>query len=340
MDSHCAGDGSEDVQKDALLFCGLNMKPVLHLKNRLKGDDLFKLVCALFASSIFLILGLMVYELVKGSWLSLQTFGLGFILGTKWDPAISRVFGALPLILGTLVTSAIALLIGVPVSLGVGLALSEYMPRRFGFAISFLIELLAAVPSVIYGLWGIFVLIPFLREHVYPYLQAAFGFLPIFSGPIYGGGVLTGGIVLAIMIIPTVSAVTRDLFSAVPSSQREAVIALGATKWETVRTVISYARSGVIGAILLGLGRAIGETMAITMVIGNRFQVWPSSLFDAWYTMAAIIANEILEATYDLHISALVNVGLILLLVTLTVNILARLIVWRTLRLARGIARE
>jgi phosphate transport system permease protein len=322
------------------LFCGLNVKPVLHLKNRLKGDGLFKLVCALFASSIFLILGLMVYELVKGSWLSLQTFGLGFILGTEWDPAISRVFGALPLILGTLVTSAIALLIGVPVSLGVGLALSEYMPKRFGLALSFLVELLAAVPSVIYGLWGIFVLIPFLREHVYPYLQAALGSLPMFSGPIYGGGVLTGGIVLAIMIIPTVSAVMRDLFSAVPSSQREAVIALGATRWETVKTVISYARSGVIGAILLGLGRAVGETMAITMVIGNRFQLWPSSLFDAWYTMAAIIANEILEATYDLYASALVNVALILLLVTLTVNILARLIVWRALRLTRGVARE
>jgi len=327
-------------QKIPPFIRNLNVKSASHLKNHFKGDDIFKLVSALFASSIFLLLGLMVYELVKGSWLSMQTFGLNFIAGTKWDPAVSRIFGVLPLILGTLVTSAIALLIGVPISLGVGLALSEYVPKKFGVAVSFLVELLAAVPSVIYGLWGIFVLIPFLRDHVYPYLKAVFGFIPVFSGPIYGGGVLTGGIVLAIMIIPTVSAVMRDLFSAVPNSQREAMIALGATKWETAKTVISYARSGVIGAVILGLGRAVGETMAITMVIGNRFQVWPSSMFDAWYTMAAIIANELLEATYDLYISALINVGLILLFVTLIINILARLIVWRTLRLTRGIARE
>jgi phosphate transport system permease protein len=327
-------------QKVSLFISNLNIKSVSQLKNHFKDDDIFKLVSALFASSIFLLLGLMVYELVKGSWLSIQTFGLNFIVGTIWDPTVSRVFGVLPLILGTLVTSAIALLIGVPISLGVGLVLSEYMPKKIGFAISFLVELLAAVPSVIYGLWGMFVLIPFLRDHVYLYLRAVFGFIPIFSGPIYGGGVLTGGIVLAIMITPTVSAVMRDLFSTVPISQREAMIALGATKWETVKTVINYARSGVIGAVILGLGRAVGETMAITMVIGNRFQVWPSSLFDAWYTMAAIIANELLEATYDLYISALINVGLILLFVTLIINILARLIVWRTLRLTRGIARE
>lgn len=321
-------------------FHNLKAKIVALPRMRLKGDDVFKLVCALFASSIFMILGLMVYELVRGSWLSIRTFGLNFIVGTKWDPAISRVFGALPLILGTLVTSAIALVIGVPISLGIALALSEYMPKKFGFGVSFLVELLAAVPSVIYGLWGIFVLIPFLRNHVYPHLQSAFGFLPIFSGPIYGGGVLTGGIVLAIMIIPTVSAVMRDLFSSVPNSQREAMIALGATKWETSKTVVSYARSGVVGAIILGLGRAVGETMAITMVIGNKFQVWPSSLFDAWYTMSAIIANELLEATYDLYVSALIHVGLVLLFISLVINILARLIVWRTLRLTRGIARE
>jgi phosphate transport system permease protein len=328
-------------QKIPFFFiCNLKVKSVSHFKNHFKGDDIFKLVSALFASSIFLLFALMIYELVKGSWISIQTFGLNFIVGTKWDPTVSKAFGTLPLILGTLVTSIIALLIGVPISLGVGLALSEYMPKKFWFVVSFLVELLAAFPSVIYGLWGMFVLIPFLRDHVYSYLQAIFGFLPIFSGPIYGGGVLTGGIVLAIMIIPTVSAVMRDLFSAVPNSQREAMIALGATKWETVKTVISYARSGVIGAVILGLGRAVGETMAVTMVIGNKFQVWPSSLFDAWYTMAAIIANELLEATYDLYISALINVGLVLLFVTLVINILARLIVWRALKLTRGIARE
>ncbi|MEM2466896.1 MAG: phosphate ABC transporter permease subunit PstC [Candidatus Bathyarchaeia archaeon] len=325
--------------KISLFLQKLNMKRFSR-KWQINGDDIFKLVGALFASSVLLLLGLMIYELINGSWLSLQTFGLNFILGIKWDPAISRVFGALPLILGTVVTSAIALLIGVPISLGIGLALSEYIPKKFGFAISFLVELLAAVPSVIYGLWGIFVLIPFLRDHVYSHLQTLFGFIPVFSGPIYGGGVLTGGIVLAIMIIPTVSAVMRDLFSAVPTSQREAMIALGATKWETIKTVVSYARSGVIGAVILGLGRAIGETMAVTMVIGNKFQVWPSSLFDAWYTMSAIIANELLEATYDLYVSALMNVALVLLFVTLVINILSRLIVWRTLRLVRGMAKE
>jgi len=310
------------------------------MKNRKPtGDEFFKLITALFASSIFILLGLMIYELVKGSWLSIQTFSFGFIAGTKWDPAISKIFGALPLILGTLTTSAIALIIGVPISLGIGLALSEYMPRKFGFAISFLVELLAAIPSVIYGLWGIFILIPFLRDYVYPSLQVLLGFVPLFSGPIYGGGVLTGGIVLAIMIIPTVSAVMRDLFLAVPVSQREAIVALGATKWETAKTIVSYTRSGVIGAIMLGLGRAVGETMAITMVIGNKFQLLPHSLFDAWYTMAAIIANELLEATYDLYVSALINIALILLFVNLAVNVLARIIVWRSLKLTRGIVR-
>jgi len=322
------------------LFLGQAQKSLSNLRQQIKGDSIFKLVGALFASSTLLLIVFMVYELFKGSWLSIQTFGLSFIFGTKWDPAISKVFGALPLVLGTITTSAIALFIGVPISLGIGLALSEYMPKKFGFTISFMVEFLAAVPSVIYGLWGIFVLIPFLRDNIYSRLQELFGFIPMFSGPIYGGGFLTAGIVLAIMIVPTVSAVMRDLFSAVPNSQREAMIALGATKWETVKTVISYARSGVIGAVILGLGRAVGETMAITMVIGNKFQVWPSSLFDAWYTMSAIIANELLEATYDLYVSALMNVALVLLFITLAINILSRLIVWRTLRLVRGIARE
>jgi phosphate transport system permease protein len=310
------------------------------LKKYSKSDNLFKLLIAVVASSIFLILGLIVYELVTGSQLSIQRFGIGFMLGTKWDPAISQVFGALPLILGTIVTSAIALLIGVPISLGIGLALSEFSPKRFGFAASFLVELLAAIPSVIYGLWGIFTLIPFLRNSVYQPLQGALGFIPLFSGTIYGGGVLTAGIVLAIMIIPTVSAISRDAFSAVPNTQREAMISLGATKWETAKIVMSYARTGIIGAIILGLGRAVGETMAVTMVIGNKFQFLPTSLFDAWYTMAAIVANEFTEATYDLYVSALIEVGLVLFLVAIIINILARLIVWRSLRLVRGIARE
>ncbi|MCX8204405.1 MAG: phosphate ABC transporter permease subunit PstC [Candidatus Nezhaarchaeota archaeon] len=321
-------------------FFSLKLKLFLLSNRRVRGDEAFKFLCIMTASSVLLLLGMMVYYLIKGSWLSIQTFGPGFFLGTEWDPAISQVFGALPLVLGTLATSAIALLIGAPVSLGIGLALSEYMPRKLSFAVSFLVELLAAVPSVVYGLWGIYTLIPFLRDHVYTHLQRLLGFIPLFSGSFYGGGVLTAGIVLAIMVIPITSAVMRDLFLTVPRSQREAMIALGATKWETTKIVLSYARSGIVGALMLGLGRAIGETMAVTMVIGNKFQLWPSSLFDAWYTMGAIIANELLEATYDLYVSALINVALALLLVTLIVNILARLIVWRTLKLVRGIARE
>jgi phosphate transport system permease protein len=327
-------------RESSFFIKNLNVNVRKILKKYLTGDRTFKFLTAAFASSIFIIIGLMVYELIKESKLSIQKFGIEFLIGTKWDPAISQVFGALPLILGTLVTSAIALLIGVPISIGVGLALSEFTPKRFGFVISFLVELLAAIPSVIYGLWGIFILIPFLRNNIYPYLQALFGLIPLFSGPIYGGGVLTGGIILAIMIIPTISAVSRDVFSAVPDTQREAAISLGATKWETAKTVVGYAKSGVIGAIILGLGRAMGETMAITMVIGNKFQVLPKSLFDSWYTMSAIIANEFTEATYDLYVSALIEVGLVLFFITLTVNVLARLIVWRSLRLTRGIARE
>jgi phosphate transport system permease protein len=312
---------------------------IAYLKAKIKGDEIFRLVSAFFALTTLLIVVLMVYELTRGSWLSLQKFGLGFITGTTWDPVFTLNFGALPLILGTLTTSAIALAISVPISIGIGLLLSEYISKRLEFFVSFIVELLAAIPSVVYGLWGIFVLIPFLRNNVYPYIQAVLGSLPLFSGPIYGGGVLTAGIVLAIMIIPIISSVSREVFSAVPLSQREAIISLGATKWETCKIVMSYAKSGVIGAITLGLGRAIGETMAVTMLIGNKFKVLPSSLFDAWYTMAAIIANEFTEATSDIYVSALINVGLTLFLISLMVNVIARLIVWRTLRLVKGVSR-
>jgi len=312
---------------------------IAYLKAKIEGDEIFRIVSALFALTTILLVGLMVYELTRGSWLSLQKFGLLFITGTTWDPVFTLNFGALPLILGTLTTSAIALAIGVPISIGIGLLLSEYVPKRLGFFVSFMVELLAAIPSVIYGLWGIFVLIPFLRNNAYPYIQAVLGFLPLFSGPIYGGGVLTAGIVLAIMIIPIISSVSRDVLSAVPHSQREAVISLGATKWETCKIVMSYAKPGVIGAIILGLGRAIGETMAVTMLIGNKFKVLPSSFFDAWYTMAAIIANEFTEATSDVYVSALIHVGLTLFLISLIVNVIARLIVWRTLRLVKGVSR-
>ena len=306
---------------------------------RITADKIFKIFTAAMASSILLILIAMVFELYNQSKLSIDAFGFSFLWGTVWDPAITQVFGALPLIYGTIVTSLLALLFGVPLSLGTAIVLSELSPQRLKSPVSFIVELLAAIPSVIFGLWGIFTLAPFLRDNVYPALQAALGFLPIFQGPIYGLGVLTGGIVLAIMIIPTVSAVSRDVLAAVPDSQREAALALGATKWEATMTVMSYGRSGIIGSIILGLGRAVGETMAITMVIGNRFDTF-TSLFEPGYTMAALIANEFTEATTDLYLSAIIEVGLILFLVAMAINVLARFIVWRSLRMVRGAVLE
>lgn len=304
-----------------------------------RGDRLFKLVTAVVSAITLALVAGIAYMLYEGSTLSIQRFGLGFVIGKVWDPAVSMVFGALPLIWGTLVTSAIALVLGVPVSLGVGLLLSEFAPRRARFPLSLLVELLAAVPSVVYGLWGIFVLAPALRDFVYPALQAALGFLPFFSGSYSGLGVLTAGIILAVMIVPTVSAVSREVFSAVPNAQREAYFAIGATRWEAARHVFSYARSGILGAVTLGLGRALGETMAVTMVIGNRFEI-PSSLFQPGYTMAALIANEFNEATEPLYISSIMEVGLLLFAVTLFVSVIARLLVRRSMKLFRGVANE
>jgi phosphate transport system permease protein len=309
------------------------------IKTILIGDNIFKIITATIASSIILIIGLMFYELYLGSWLSINKFGLGFIIGTIRDP-VKGIFGALPLILGTLFTSAIAILISFPISLGIALALSEYMPKQLSNFLFFFVELLAAIPSVIYGLWGIYVLIPFLREVIYPLIQSNFGFIPLFSGPIYGGGFLTASILLAIMLIPIMSTIMREIFILVPSALKEAAISLGATKWEVISVMISYTRLGIIGAIMLGLGRAIGEAMAVSMVIGNKFQLFPSSLFDAWYTMAAILANEFIEAINPLHISALINVGLLLLVINLIVAIIARVIVRYHLRIIGGIMRE
>jgi len=325
----------ENRTKFPHFLSSLRSKFRIFSKKRLSGDLSFKIFAALIACNVFAVLGLMLYKIIQESWLSVRMYGLGFLWGTTWqpvppNPSMLPSFGALPPIWGTLVTSAIALLLGVPISIGIGLALSEFAPKRFGFIVSFLVELLAAIPSVIYGLWGIFVLIPFLQHNVYPSLQATLGFLPIFQGTIRGPSVLTGGIVLAIMILPTVSAITRDVFAAVPRSQREAVIALGATRWETSKVVMSYGRSGVIGAIILGLGRAVGETMAITMVVGNSFNMF-DSLFDPGYTLASIIANEFTEASSPpVYISALMEVGLVLFVLALVINTLARLIIWRT----------
>jgi phosphate transport system permease protein len=298
------------------------------------GDAVFRSLMFGAALLIFVIVSAMIVALASKSAASIQHFGFGFLTGREWNPVKSE-FGALPFIYGTLVSSAIALLISVPLSLGIAIFLVEQAPYYVARPITFLVELLAAIPSVVYGLWGIFVLAPFLRVHVEPHLARWFGWLPLFQGTITGIGLLTGGIILAIMVTPIISAVVRDVLAAVPNSQREAAFALGATKWETTRVVLVNGAPGIAGAIILGLGRALGETMAVTMVIGNRPQI-SASLFDPAYTIASAIANEFTEATQDLYLSALVELGLILFLVTFVVNGIARLLVWNVTRKTAG----
>ena len=292
------------------------------------GDRVFRIAVTALALGILLLVALIAFRMVDASMAAIQRFGLSFLWGTEWNP-VFKEFGALPFIYGTVVTSILALLIGGPISLGAAIFLAELSPNWMRSPVSFLVELLAAIPSVVYGLWGIFVMVPWLRSTLEPFLRSVLGFLPLFSGPAYGFGLLAGGLVLAIMITPTITAVSRDVIRAVPDTQREAMLALGATRWETIRTVVvPYASSGVIGATILGLGRALGETMAVTMVIGNRPEI-AISLFAPSYTMASVIANEFTEATYDLYLASLIEIGLVLFLVTLLVNIFARLLVWR-----------
>jgi phosphate transport system permease protein len=284
------------------------------------------------AALVFLIIGAMILALAENSLLSIKQFGFRFLVTQTWDP-IKGEFGALPFIYGTVVSSLIALLISVPLSLGIAIFLVEQAPRALARPAGFLIELLAAIPSVVYGLWGIFVLAPFLRVYVEPPLGKWFGWLPLFRGPITGIGLLTGGLILAIMVTPIISAVVRDVLAAVSNLQREAALALGATKWETTRVVLTNGAPGIAGAVILGLGRAVGETMAVTMVIGNRPKI-SASLFDPSYTIASAIANEFTEATQDIYLSALVELGLILFLVTFVVNAIARVLVWNVTRKA------
>jgi phosphate transport system permease protein len=282
---------------------------------------------------LVIVLG-MIVALASHSTLSMRQFGFGFLTSSEWNPP-KELFGALPFVYGTLASSLIALLISVPLSLGVAIFLVEQAPPVVARPITFLVELLAAIPSVVYGLWGIFVLAPFLREYVEPPLARWFGSVPLFRGPITGIGLFTGGVILAIMITPIISAVVRDVLAAVPNTQREAALALGATKWETTIVVLVNAAPGIAGAIILGLGRAIGETMAVTMVIGNRAEI-SLSLFHPSYTLASVIANEFTEATDDLYLSSLIELGLILFLVTFVVNAIARLLVWRVTRANLG----
>ncbi|MBI2858057.1 MAG: phosphate ABC transporter permease subunit PstC [Chloroflexi bacterium] len=296
-----------------------------------RGDAVFPFVTFLAAVALIILVLLMVYQMTVVALPSMERFGAAFLTGTTWD-AVTEDFSALPVIYGTIVTSLVALLIAVPLSVGAAIFLTELAPSALGNVASFLVELLAAIPSVIYGIWGMFVLVPLVRDPLQAVLQDYLGFLPLFQGPRFGVGILSAGIILAIMILPLITATTRDIIRMVPSSQREAMLALGATKWETiVRAVLPYGRSGITGAIILGLGRALGETMAVTMVIGNAFRISPS-LFAPGQTMASQIASEFAEATSDLYISALIEIGLLLLGISLLVNILARLLVWRATR--------
>jgi len=285
------------------------------------------------ALSIPVLLAFFVFELYSGSREAIDRFGLGFVTSSTWNP-VTEEFGAWPLVFGTLLSSALALAIAVPLSLGVAIYLTEFAPLGIRKPMAFVIELLAAIPSVVYGLWGIFVLIPVLKDHVFPFIQDVLGFLPFFQGPIYGPSMLSASIILAIMIMPYIMSVSREVLLTVPASQREAALGLGATRWEAVITaVVPYARSGLIGAVILGLGRALGETMAVTMLIGNRHEV-AMSLFAPGYTMAAAIANEFTEAVTDIHLSALAYVAFLLFLITVVINAGARLLIWRVGRQA------
>jgi len=291
------------------------------------GDQVLRFVMRAAAMTLVLLVIAMIVSMLYAAWPAMRAFGWRFLASSTWDP-VAEHFGAIPFVYGTLLSSLLALLIAVPLGIGAAIYLAELAPGWIRPPIAFLVELVAAVPSVIFGLWGIFVLAPLLRVWVQPVLGKTLGFLPLFQGPPYGVGMLAAGIILAIMIVPYITAVSREVLLAVPNTQREAALALGATRWETTCiAVLRYGRSGLVGAILLGLGRALGETMAVTMVIGNRPEV-ALSLFAPGYTMASVIANEFAEATSDLYLAALIEIGLLLFVVTVVVNALARLLVW------------
>ncbi|ADG07500.1 phosphate ABC transporter permease subunit PstC [Kyrpidia tusciae] len=295
------------------------------------SDRWFWRITAGAALGLIVLVVLMALLIWRSAEPSVQTFGASFLIGREWDPVHHR-FGALPYIYGSLVSTVLALLIAGPISLGAAIYISEFAPRRLKTPLGFLIDLLAAVPGVIYGLWGSFILAPWLGSYVEPALKQGLGFLPFFGGPTMGIGMLAAGVVLAIMISPVIAAVCREVLEVVPAGQREAMIALGATPWEVVRrAVLPYARTGIVGAFTLGLGKAIGETMAVTMVIGNRPDIaW--SLFAPAHTMTSVIINEFTEAVDPLHLAALIHIALVLFLVTLVINILARVLIYQISR--------
>ena len=301
------------------------------------GDSLFHWLTGVVAVGVVALLGLIAVVLLIAAQQSIRTFGVGFLTGTRWD-SVADIYGAAPFVYGTLVTAAFALLLGVPISLGVAIFLSELAPAKLRVPLTYVVELLAAVPSVVYGFWGLKVLAPVMASSIEPAVQGLLGFLPLFQGTPTGSDKFSASVILAVMIIPTISAVSREALRAVPQSQREAALALGATRWESTRVaVVRYARAGIFGAIILGLGRAVGETMAVTMMIGNKNSI-SVSLFDQGQTIASLIANSFGEAQIGyIQSSALMELGLVLMLMSLVINVFARLMVSRVLRRGEGL---
>jgi phosphate transport system permease protein len=302
------------------------------------GDEIARLVTFIFAMTVVLITVLLVYELWVNSALPRHKFGLNFFTTSVWDPIMDE-FGALPFIYGTIVTSAVALFIAVPLGIGAAIFLAEMAPQRISDTLQFFIDLLAAVPSVIYGVLGVFIVVPLMRTVIYPLINKPLGFLPIFKGPSYGVGFLTAGIVLAIMVIPYIISVSREVLLSVPRDQREAALALGATRWEsTWKVVVPFAKTGIMGSIFLALARALGETMAVTMVVGNTPKI-AASLFAPGYSIAAVIANEFTEATGPLYTQSLIALGLVLFILTFIINGLARILILVTTQKGSGVTR-
>ncbi len=300
-----------------------------------EGDEIARMITFLFAASVVLITLLLVFELWQGSVLPRHKFGFNFFRTSVWDPIFDH-FGALPFIYGTLVTAAVSLILAVPLGIGAAIFLAELAPARVSDTLEFFIDLLAAIPSVIYGLLGIFIVVPLMRQYIQPALKNSLGFLPLFQGPAYGVGFLTAGIVLAIMVIPYIISVSREVLMSVPRDQREAALSLGSTRWEsTWKVVVPFARGGILGSIFLALARALGETMAVTMVIGNTPAI-SVSLFASGYSIAAVIANELTEATSNLHYQSLIELGLVLFLLTFILNGLARLLIVATSQRGAG----
>ncbi|HEY3060103.1 MAG TPA: phosphate ABC transporter permease subunit PstC [Chloroflexota bacterium] len=321
---------------------GQSAPPLVVRGGGASGDRVFRNATLVAAGSVPVLLAAITLLLLVDALPAIQRFGLSFLTTSQWDPVFEK-FGAAAYAFGTLVTALIGLLLATPIAVGAALCIVEYAPTWLRTPVAFVIEMLAAIPSIVYGLWGFFVLAPIMRGAIEPFLKGTIGQVPVvgvlFSGPTIGKDLLVGGVILAIMILPTITAVSREILLAVPNTQREGMLALGATKWQTIQqAVLPYARSGIAGAAILGLGRALGETMAVTMVIGNSSTVVSPSLFTPGYTLASAIANQFTEADKEIYFSAIVEVALVLLLVAAIVNVIARLLVWGATRGPGGAA--